>query len=71
MFGLFTLHASGHNPRPVQKHRLRQRIMHKFSYTVDRYDQAFCVGCGRCVSRCPVNIDLREILEKLEEYQVG
>jgi len=71
MFGLFTLHASGHNPRPIQKHRLRQRIMHKFSYTVDRYDRAFCVGCGRCVSRCPVNIDLREILEQLEEYQVG
>ena len=71
MFGLFTLHASGHNPRPIQRHRLRQRIMHKFSYTVDRYDRAFCVGCGRCVSRCPVNIDLREILNQLEGYQGG
>ena len=71
MFGLFTLHASGHNPRPVQKHRLRQRIMHKFCYTIDRYNQAFCVGCGRCVSRCPVNIDLREILNQLEDYQGG
>ena len=69
MFSLFTLHASGHNPRPVQLHRLRQRIMHKFCYTVDRYNQAFCVGCGRCVSRCPVNIDIREILDKLEDYQ--
>ena len=71
MFSLFTLHASGHNPRSVQKPRLRQRIMHKFSYTVDRYNQTFCVGCGRCVSRCPVNIDLREILNKLEDYQGG
>ncbi len=71
MFGLFTLHASGHNPRPAQRHRLRQRIMHKFCYTIDRYNRAFCVGCGRCVSRCPVNIDLREILKQLEDYQSG
>lgn len=71
MFSQFTLHASGHNPRPIQRHRLRQRIMHKFSYTVDRYNRAFCVGCGRCVSRCPVNIDLREILDQLENYQNG
>jgi len=71
MFDLFTLHASGHNPRPSPKQHLRQRVMHKFSYTVDRYGQAFCVGCGRCVNRCPVNIDIREILEELEGYQGG
>ncbi len=68
MFDLFTLHASGHNPRPSQKQHLRQRIMHKFSYTVDRFSDAFCVGCGRCVTRCPVNIDVREILDELESY---
>lgn len=68
MFDLFTLHASGHNPRPSQKQHLRQRIMHKFSYTVDRFGEAFCVGCGRCVTRCPVNIDVREILDELESY---
>ena len=32
MFPKFTLHASGHNPRPTQKERWRQRIMHKFNY---------------------------------------
>ncbi len=71
MFDLFTLHASGHNPRDLQRQRLRQRVMHKFSYTVDRYNQPFCVGCGRCVNRCPVNIDIREILGELEDYQGG
>ena len=71
MFDLFTLHASGHNPRPSQKQHLRQRVMHKFSYTVDRYAQTFCVGCGRCVNRCPVNIDIREILDELEDYNGG
>ena len=71
MFDLFTLHVSGHNPRLSQRQHLRQRVMHKFSYTVDRYNQPFCVGCGRCVNRCPVNIDIREILDELEDYQGG
>lgn len=62
MYSLFTLHASGHNPRPSQKERTRQRFMHKFSYSVDNYGELFCVGCGRCIKHCPVNIDLREVI---------
>lgn len=62
MFGLFTLHASGHNPRPGRKERVRQRFMHKLSYFPERYNGVVgCVGCGRCVIYCPVNIDIREI----------
>lgn len=61
----FTLHASGHNPRGDTRQRLRQRIMHKFSYTVESHGLAFCVGCGRCVRNCPVNLDLREMLVSL------
>ncbi len=68
MFGLFTLHASGHNPRPGRKERLRQRFMHKLSYFPDRYDGIVgCVGCGRCVMYCPVNIDIREISRLMAE----
>ncbi len=62
MYSPFTLHASGHNPRPSQKERVRQRFMHKFSYAVDNSGQLFCVGCGRCIVNCPVNIDLREVI---------
>ena len=65
MFPQFTLEASGHNPRETQGARVRQRVMHKFSYTVDNVGETFCVGCGRCVSQCPVNIDIREILEEV------
>jgi len=65
MFPLFTLEASGHNPRSTQGARARQRVMHKFSYTVSNVGETFCVGCGRCVSHCPVNIDIREILEEV------
>jgi len=65
MFPQFTLEASGHNPRDTQGVRARQRVMHKFSYTVDNVGETFCVGCGRCVVHCPVNIDIREILEEV------
>jgi hypothetical protein len=43
---LFTLHASGHNPRSKQSQRWRQRIYHKFAYYPDRFKTLGCVGCG-------------------------
>lgn len=61
-FPLFTLQASGVNPRPTNKERYRQRIMHKFSYCINDYGQIGCVGCGRCVTECPVNLDIRQVL---------
>jgi ferredoxin len=62
MFSLFTLHASGHNPRPERKHRVRQRFLHKLRYFPDQHGGVVsCSGCGRCVLHCPVNIDIREI----------
>jgi len=64
-YPLFTLHASGHNPRPTPKERWRQRIMHKFRYAVENHDRLFCVGCGRCIRSCPVGMDLRTALKEL------
>ncbi len=65
-FGLFTIHTSGHNPRSVQSQRWRQRIMHKFSYMPDRNSTLGCVGCGRCSSACPVDMNIAEQLEALQ-----
>jgi len=65
-FSLFTLHTSGHNPREVQSQRWRQRIMHKFSYMPERNGTPGCVGCGRCSSACPVDMNLAEQLESLQ-----
>ena len=65
MFPRFTVEASGHNPRNTQGERMRQRVMHKFCYTVENVGDVFCVGCGRCVTHCPVNIDIREILQEV------
>jgi len=65
MFSVFTLEASGHNPRISNKERMRQRIMHKFNYFVTNFEETSCVGCGRCIRNCPVNMDIREIVEIL------
>jgi len=68
MFPLFTLHASGHNPRAEKVQRVRQRFMHKLKYYVDKYGNGVaCVGCGRCVRCCPVNVDIREVFSLMNE----
>lgn len=70
MFPLFTLHTTGHNPRGTKLQRVRQRFMHKLKYFVDKYDQGImCVGCGRCVNQCPVNIDIRKICALMNDYK--
>jgi heterodisulfide reductase subunit C len=61
-FGLFTLHASGHNPRETRGERYRQRVLHKFSFTGEGEDHFRCVGCGRCVALCPAGLDIGEIV---------
>jgi len=64
----FTMHSSGHNPRPHKASRLRQRIFHKFQYFVENYQTYQCTGCGRCISLCPVGIDIIEVLNKVRDH---
>lgn len=72
MFPLFTLHGSGHNPRGEKVQRVRQRFMHKLKYYVDKYGNGVaCVGCGRCVQFCPVNIDIRRVCQLMNDYKVN
>ncbi len=66
MSWLFTVHGSGHNPRPTKKERVRQRFMHKFKYIpLKRDGELGCVGCGRCITLCPVNIDVRDVVRDM------
>jgi len=69
-WSLFTLHASGHNPRPTRKERMRQRVMHKFNYFVSNFGNIACVGCGRCVRECPVNLDIRAVIDGVRQVEV-
>ena len=69
MFPEYTLHASGHNPRATRTERFRNRIYHKFKYNIDNFNSYSCVGCGRCITLCPVNIDLIEYLSVIKETE--
>lgn len=68
-FSLFTQQASGVNPRPSGKERFRQRIMHKLCYLPKNGNIVGCVGCGRCVTECPVNLDIRETITRLSSLE--
>lgn len=67
---LFTLHASGHNPRPDQWQRYRQRIMHKFRYYPELFGRILCTGCGRCQRSCPADMAMVGILEKINQLAI-
>jgi ferredoxin len=70
MFSEYTIHTSGHNPRPARINRLRNRVFHKFKYYPDNFDETLCVGCGRCIDACPVNVDIVDIIAGVREVMV-
>jgi formate hydrogenlyase subunit 6/NADH:ubiquinone oxidoreductase subunit I len=50
--------VAGGNFRITTKSRYRQWLTHKFSSWMDQFGVFGCVGCGRCISWCPVGIDV-------------
>lgn len=65
----YGLVAGGHF-RPKQYMRFRHFILHKFLFILKRHDLIGCVGCGRCITWCPIGIDLITILNKVVEYGI-
>jgi ferredoxin len=48
------------NVRKTTASRYRQWLTHKLATWIDQFDTSGCVGCGRCITWCPVGIDLTE-----------
>ena len=66
----FTLDFSyvhGGSVRISTKSRYRQWMTHKLATWIDQFGTSGCVGCGRCITWCPVGIDLTEELRAIRE----
>ena len=67
MYSDFTRMAHG-NPRLTQLERFRQRFMHKLVYFPSNNDGEYgCVGCGRCLSKCPISMNIVKVIKTLGE----
>lgn len=53
-------HVHGGSVRKGTKARYRQWMTHKLSHWADQFGTLGCVGCGRCITWCPVGIDITE-----------
>jgi formate hydrogenlyase subunit 6/NADH:ubiquinone oxidoreductase subunit I len=59
-FNLDFSYMNGGAVRNTVKSRYRQWLTHKLASWVDQFGTSGCVGCGRCITWCPVAIDLTE-----------
>ena len=65
MYSDFTKTAGG-QPRKTQLERFRQRFMHKLVYYPANNDGLYsCVGCGRCVAKCPISMNIAKVIKRL------
>lgn len=72
-FSLDFTYAAGGSIRDSGRSRYRQWLSHKLSTWVDQFGTCGCVGCGRCVTWCPVGIDITEEAKAISstDYKEG
>jgi ferredoxin len=61
----------GGHVRQSRKSRYRQWITHKLASWHDQFDRSGCVGCGRCITWCPVGIDITEEVAAVREAELA
>ena len=73
-FSLEFTHTGPASVRNSTRSRYRQWLTHKLATWIDQFDTSGCVGCGRCITWCPVGIDLTEevdIIRRTSEDNVA
>ncbi|MDP1760716.1 MAG: 4Fe-4S dicluster domain-containing protein, partial [Deltaproteobacteria bacterium] len=61
----------GGSIRTSPRSRYRQWLTHKLATWIDQFGTSGCVGCGRCITWCPVGIDLTEEVRAIRETAAG
>jgi sulfhydrogenase subunit beta (sulfur reductase) len=59
----------GGSVRSSARSRYRQWMTHKLATWFDQFGSSGCVGCGRCITWCPVGIDLTEEVRAIRESE--
>jgi ferredoxin len=70
-FTLAFSHLAGGPVRPTVRSRYRQWLTHKLGTWIDQFGTSGCVGCGRCITWCPVAIDLTEEVRVIRQSEGG
>jgi ferredoxin len=60
-------HIHGGHVRASTRSRYRQWMTHKLAYWIDQFGTSGCVGCGRCITWCPVGIDITEEVQAMHD----
>jgi ferredoxin len=60
-------YVHGGSVRPSTKAKYRQWMTHKLATWLDQFGSSGCVGCGRCITWCPVGIDITEEVRAIRE----
>jgi len=59
----------GGSVRPSPRSRYRQWLTHKLATWIDQFGVSGCVGCGRCITWCPVAIDITAEVQAIRESE--
>ena len=70
-FNLDHSHIHGGSVRNSPPSRYRQWMTHKLATWIDQFGTSGCVGCGRCITWCPVAIDITEEAAAIRATDTG
>ncbi len=66
MFKPFAVVAGGHNFRENRAERVKLWYTHKLKAFITEFGKPACVGCGRCIDTCPVDINIKTVVTALK-----